>query len=438
MARDFLRIKARELTLFISICATSVFAQDDSTATSARKSVILAPESPDAKTVAMHTWHYAALAAHVYDLEFKSVSDSSNALASPWLKRELKQPGNEIAKDTYSDWDAIEVLKRSVGECSSLSQSTSSSAPDYCANAKILENVLGNLATDERPRETTFIDASPNDADDCDLKKNRHPRVPITRAKLEFGWEPVPEFIFKPNARGWRIFVPEFELEVWRRPILPPTHAEVTSQDSVQYFEYAISFRGTAGSGGWLSNFRVLTALTPFVWDQYRQSTVAAQELINRIYAVHALADFAMKRKPSKIYITTVGHSLGGAMAQHVYFQLPQISKAVAFNSSPFNGASLVKLEDRELVFNKEDRVKDQRVLPAPFKPATPIVAIFEQGEILSLVSKCVSGPIWGAEGGPKVDCFGLNLSSGNIFSQHSMAQFACKLSLLSRGIPTR
>jgi hypothetical protein len=438
MASDFLRIKAREFALLLSICATSALAHTDQASSTTRKSVILAPESLDAKTVAMHTWHYAALAAHVYDLEFKSVSDSSNALASPWIRRELKQPGNEAVKDIYSDWDALEVLKRSVAECSLSEVSTSSSAPDYCANAKILEKVLGNLASAERPRETTFIDALPNEADDCALKKSSPPRVPVTRAKLDFGWEPVPEFIFKPNARGWRIFVPEFELEVWRRPILAPTSAEIAGKESVQHFEYAITFRGTAGSGGWLSNFRVLTALTPFVWDQYRQSIVATQELTNRIYAVHALADFAMKRKPSKIYITTVGHSLGGAMAQHVYFQLPQISKAVAFNSSPFNGASLVKLEDRDLVFKSEGRVKDQRVLPSPFKAATPIVAIFEQGEVLSLVSKCVSGPIWGDEGGPNVDCFGLNLSSGNIFNQHSMAQFACKLSLLSRGIETR
>jgi Lipase (class 3) len=401
------------------------------------ESVLLARESVQAKTVADQLWHYAALAAHVYDLGLKTESEAANLLTSRWLKFELQQPSNEEAKSTYSDWSAVDVLKSSIDDCKQTAVDRPGKVPIHCENAAAIDELLIRLTKNADAQKKTFTNELPKKQEDCDVK-NVRPKVPISKAILDYGWAAVPELTYRPIARGWSLFVPDFELEVWRRPLLNPNDQTNNEPSETQYFEYAIAFRGTAGSGGWLSNFRVLTALTPFVWDQYQQSLEVTKELINRIYAVHALADYALKRSPSKIYITTVGHSLGGAMAQHVYLQLPKISKAIAFNSSPFNGASLVKIDDRSTVTSTKDRTHDVRKLPPPFKGSAPIISVFEHGEILSLVHKCVAGPLWGAEGGPFVDCFGVNLSTGGIFKQHSMAQFACKLSLLSRGIATR
>jgi hypothetical protein len=63
---------------------------------------------------------------------------------------------------------------------------------------------------------------------------------------------------------------------------------------------------------------------------------------------------------------------------------------------------------------------------------------LFEDGEFISQIAPCHSGPIWGAEGGPWVRCERVNFSRGNTFRQHNMAQLACKLFLATRGLPVR
>jgi hypothetical protein len=61
--------------------------------------------------------------------------------------------------------------------------------------------------------------------------------------------------------------------EVWRRNRVSP--------DQRPTLEYAIVFRGTVGGGGWVSNLRGLTSVTPLVWDQYRQAELATKAVMD-------------------------------------------------------------------------------------------------------------------------------------------------------------
>lgn len=96
-----------------------------------------------------------------------------------------------------------------------------------------------------------------------------------------------------PRAAGGSSF-PELAIDVWRR--------ERSSQDKPLEMEYAIVYRGTVGGGGWVSNLRGLTAMIPFVWDQYRQAAIATDAIIDQVLRLHALADSLLGRdKPTAL-----------------------------------------------------------------------------------------------------------------------------------------
>ncbi|CAG0979842.1 hypothetical protein BURK2_01777 [Burkholderiales bacterium] len=276
---------------------------------------------------------------------------------------------------------------------------------------------------------------------DCEYIEDRTPRVPLETARREMGWEPIAELRRNFYPRGWSVFVPGLEIDVWRRPR--------SMEAGTEAVEYALVYRGTADAGGWLSNLRAVTAFTPLVWDQYRQARKATVDLVNRIYSHQVLADaLAEKAIDTKILITAVGHSLGGGLANYVFLRIPQITRVVAFDPSPVNGSSLfsafpvspeeakqTKRRDRRSVMNER---RLQNVDLSPIGKSAPIHVLYEEGEILTRLIGCNSGPMWGDEGGPSVSCHSLDLSGGSALKQHNMAALACKLWLVRKGHPTR
>lgn len=340
--------------------------------------------------IAAFYWPYAALAAKVYASGGSVDRDAAVLAGSSWLRA-------EVADST-----------------------------DPAVRQRLREQLRPDTAAHD-PEDT------PHDEDDCSTRSGRPIPVGLDRAREEQRWEVVAELQRNVYPRGWSLHVPGLAIDVWRRPR--------EAEDGMPTFEYAIVYRGTQGPGGWVSNFRPLSAVTPFVWDQYHQALHATEDLVRQIHRLHTLADGVLGRpQPTRVLITAVGHSLGGGLANYVLLRIPEITRVVNFDPSPVDGASLFSPEPvsgAEQAAGRHDRqwVTASRVQPFDADERAPGVAIYslyEKGEILTGVFGCHSGPLWGSEGGPVRLCEAVDLSRGSAVAQHDMDQLACKLYLVS------
>lgn len=381
-------------------------------------------------------WPYAALATDVYRARGDTEDNMVMAVASPWLRAEIEALSDEamkrrlrenLTKRAFPEEATLiyraKLQERCVQERGQrLTEGDSSLQPSCMAEADLAreEEEVAEAADDE---PNIFINEEPKSQKDCAFNRGHKPLVWVDDvAKGPHGWTRVRELRRESTARGWRLFVPELVIEVWRRTR--------SLRGEPLDLEYAIVYRGTVGGGGWISNFRGLTALLPLVWDQYRQAEIATDSIIDQIDRLHILGDSLLDRpEPTKLRFTAVGHSLGGGLAQYLYLRKHRISRVVAFDPSPIDGASLIPIEKRESVTSGGRRFVD-------FDPRDAQAAIhllYEKGEFISKIAPCTAGRLWGAEGGPWVNCESVNFSSGNTFRQHNMAQLACHLYLEQR-----
>lgn len=299
-------------------------------------------------------------------------------------------------------------------------------------------------------------DAIPSKPEDCtESRKNngtpKRVRVPVSAGTAHFGWERVKEMEKYSTTRSWFIFVPELAIEVWRR-YPEDKHPDVKT---ISPYEYAIVFRGTTGLGGWLSNFRAITALLPIFWDQYQQAETSARRIIEQIFMVEFLRAYQKSTvDPLKELrlplITLVGHSLGGGLAKYVYFKLPETSRVIAFNPSPIDGSrTLVSIDERGAMMIEKAKVNSRSqtaggrpraygdppdcvVNPRRFAGGEhpTMFMLYERGEILSSMSHCVSKKEWGEDSDPVSECHDVDLNRGNPVYQHKMNILACKMAL--------
>lgn len=366
-------------------------------------------------------WPYAAIAADVYD-ERSPDPSVTNQLASPWLRSQVQAVGGVAVERYEALWKAFV-------------DSDQPKVPLPVVDAK-----------EQLP--VPLQDEAPGKSDDCG---NDKPLVPLSQAVgPSLGkWQRVPEIRQNVVARGWSVFVPDLAINLWRREIGPDR------------IEYAIVYRGTVGGGGWLSNFRSLTAFTPVVWDQYRQARNSTAELVSQILKLHEDSDRLLGRT-TEVFITAVGHSLGAGIASYIYYVVPQVTRVVGFDPSPVDAASTLSLEDHDLVMTKDgplrvrklpqtqskqreeegtarlesatpggDRVP-RRTHPDSAFPDASMFFLYERGDVLSRFFPCSTGRLWGAETDPYAVCESVNLLNGTWIQQHNMARLACALYLVS------
>jgi len=101
--------------------------------------------------------------------------------------------------------------------------------------------------------------------------------------------------------------------------------------------QVALVFRGTHEAKDWWSNLRWVTRFIPIGWDQYN---VVRNDIA-------AIVERARTRLP-QAQMVTVGHSLGGGLAQQAAYAHPDIKLVVAFDSSPVTGFRSVSRAERE------------------------------------------------------------------------------------------
>jgi len=393
--------------------------------------------SPDqVATKARFYWSYAALATDVYRTRGETDHNMAIAVASPWLRAEIealtdeplkKRLRQDLVRKAFPEEATLiyraKLQKRCVKELQMRAADGNSLATPSCvAEADLVQEAEGNqTSVDLEPN--LFINQEPKSNKECQFGRGKKPSVWMDEVgKGPHGWTRVRELRKVTAARGWRLFVPELAIEVWRRTR--------SLRGKPLEIEYAIVYRGTVGGGGWISNLRGLTAMLPLVWDQYRQAEFATDLIIDQIDRLHTLGDSLLERaEPTELRFTAVGHSLGGGLAQYIYIKKQRITRVVAFAPSPINGASLIPIGERESVTSGGRRFVDLD----PRDDRAAIHLLYEKGEFISKMSPCRSGRVWGAEGGPWVNCESVNFSGGNAFRQHNMAQLACHLYLHQR-----
>lgn len=332
---------------------------------------------------------YAIMASNIYKTEGIYDPNTSVAIASPWLRNKIIESKNQKLINRYlnlSQKEAVDYYDKITDE------TINDENDDY-----------GTTADDFNGKS---IDQSPKSEEDCQQSQTTAPKVDMGFIQKN-GWHRVPELHRSINVRKWRVFVPDFAYDVWRKEY------EAKPGSNEIKIEYAIVFRGTHGVGGWLSDFRILTALFPIFWDQYKQAKRSAKYIIEQLDGMHKIADETLGTK-TDVTFTSVGHSLGGGIAEYIYLTLPRVSKSISFNSSPVNGSRTIV--DKNL-FNSMYASKNQE-----------IYSISEHSEILTSIAPCHDGAIWGSEGGPVRKCIEINESHGDAFNQHSMPQLACNI----------
>jgi pimeloyl-ACP methyl ester carboxylesterase len=157
-------------------------------------------------------------------------------------------------------------------------------------------------------------------------------------------------------ADRWTFALPDGpSFQVWARTVHP--------QRQTSCNEVSIAFRGTMGSfADWASNFSPITSYVAD--DYYRQLRRNIDAIIKRIVALDC---YKKARRPQ---IVSVGHSLGGGLAQMAALAnnpaRPRIAKVFAFDPSPVTGAELV----------------DKRILSQNAK-GLEIDRVYQTGEVL-------------------------------------------------------
>jgi pimeloyl-ACP methyl ester carboxylesterase len=176
----------------------------------------------------------------------------------------------------------------------------------------------------------------------------------------------------------------------------------------------AIVFRGTVPSKwkSWVADFRWFL---PFHRDQY---TVAAGKLAEE-FAKHLAERLAAGLLAQDVKVVSVGHSLGGGLAQQLAYALPlldsvpRVSLVYAFDPSPVTG-----------YFSVDAKLRDAN------KKSLAIYRIFEYGEILAYLRLLLSYIVPPSARAPAVSEIRYNFdSSGDLVQNHSITVLACGIS---------
>ncbi|WEL57606.1 hypothetical protein PZ739_10775 [Pseudomonas kermanshahensis] len=235
---------------------------------------------------------------------------------SVWVQEEgsvlVREPANssydihdnptEVAQYAQSYWPYVALAANAYNL----------SWPDY------QQKIVGsNQKADQRSLEQLFTQA---------CKPHSNQLIPTPGW---YGWPAFPSQALADRAEKAKLFFSVWEFR--------------GSQSSDKVTEVAIVFRGTEADQrqDWFSNARWFIPTWLRGEDQY---DVAKNELAKEFEA-EIQKRIAEHKLPATVKITSVGHSLGGGLAQQLAYALPRsaphpvkVSKVIAFNSSPVTG----------------------------------------------------------------------------------------------------
>lgn len=166
-------------------------------------------------------------------------------------------------------------------------------------------------------------------------------------------------------------------------------------------------FRGTDDAGDWFANLRWFTRAMPGISDEYDQ---LQRILVDLARVVH-------EQYGGNATITTVGHSLGGGLAQMAAYGFPwdtqssNIGAVYVFDSSPVTGFYSVK----ELLRERNSA-------------GLSIHRVYDHGEILAYARLLMKLLYPVSEADPAIVEARFNLLRGNVVAQHGMHSFACNI----------
>ena len=142
---------------------------------------------------------------------------------------------------------------------------------------------------------------------------------------------------------SWRYSIstgPVFQ--VWARTHVTVTGTIYRHTEHEACSEVSIAFRGTDVAGDWYANAEPVGSFGAD--DSYRQLQRNIDTIIKQITDLECYRRAAMKPR-----IVSVGHSLGGGLAQLAALATkkggPHISKVFAFDSTPVTGSNLIKVD---------------------------------------------------------------------------------------------
>jgi pimeloyl-ACP methyl ester carboxylesterase len=173
--------------------------------------------------------------------------------------------------------------------------------------------------------------------------------------------------------------------------------------------EVAIAFRGTdrRDSGDWQSNFRWFKRLEPR-FDQYDQVREHMERIVQRV------EDGGCRGAATRF--VSVGHSLGGGLAQQAAYASPKIRYVYAFDPSPVTG-----------FFDISELLREKHM------HQLGVDRTYESGEILTLPRHILENIFPPEACNPSVRTVRFNLLSGLPASQHNMQQLANQMHEMAR-----
>ena len=285
----------------------------------------------------------------------------------------IRDPGNRIYRDEPASGKA-----KSEWEFAIMSENA---YRDHWLKEKPVANPKLSLAAVPAAQATT----------NCDVDSDQPLPLPGWFRWTDF---PVGDPALESNADRQQLF-----FEVWQKGIPGAI--------------VAIVFRGTVPNKWqtWQADFRWLI---PLHEDQY---TIAA-EILAGAFAKEVGKRITNGSLSKEVQLVSVGHSLGGGLAQEMAYALPslpgipRITKVYAFNPSPVTGFHSVPPAQRDI---------NTKTLE--------IYRIFEHGEILAYIRLLTSYVIPPSVTDPAISEIRYNFdSSFDGVVNHSMAKLACGL----------
>jgi pimeloyl-ACP methyl ester carboxylesterase len=208
-----------------------------------------------------------------------------------------------------------------------------------------------------------------------------------------------------PTPAGWQLSPDPADVVDNHQTSL---YFEVYEKPSADHVDVAVVFRGTNDLKDWWSNLRWFTRFIPTGWDQYTYVRNNISSIVDRA-----------KHRHHSVRMITVGHSLGGGLAQQAAYAHPEIKYVAAFDPSPVTGFRSVPKAARDV--NRK---------------GIAIERVYERGEILSYLRKFVRWFVPLSLKDPEITEIRLNVTKGDPIKQHSMVKLARGLCWVARNCP--